>query len=118
MSKENSRQFPVRLNLNRADHGRAWERLQARGDKSYTDAIVDALCRDGNDPGCARDPPREIAQLDRLRQLIREELSSFFRENPLALTKPEPREAGLSDNDAPVSEEDLNASLDFIDAFL
>ena len=41
--KADPRHFIVRLNLLNPRHRQAWERLQARGNASYTEAIVDAL---------------------------------------------------------------------------
>ena len=35
--------FLVRLNLNDPRHRRAWERLQKRGNTSYTEAVVSAI---------------------------------------------------------------------------
>ena len=41
--KADPRHFIVRLNLSNPRHRQAWERLQTRGNASYTEAIVDAL---------------------------------------------------------------------------
>ncbi len=41
--KADQRRFIVRLNLTNPRHRQAWERLQTRGNTSYTEAIVDAL---------------------------------------------------------------------------
>lgn len=117
MSRESSQKFLVRLNLNKPAHRKAWEKLQARKDKSYTDMIVSALCMEEQAASSVRDPPMEGTKEAAIRRIIQEELQAIFQSNPMILTKPD-REAVIPEDISPSSDEDLNASLNFIDTFL
>ena len=44
MKKENEYFFNVRLNLKKADHRKAYNRLMNRHSQSISDCVVDALC--------------------------------------------------------------------------
>ncbi len=68
MSKKSNRiEFIVRLNMNDPRHRTAWDKLQGRGDRSYGEVIVDALCPADGTP-CDRNTIREI-----VREVLREE---------------------------------------------
>ena len=77
MKNENRVSFTVRLNLNKARHRLAWEKLRS-GSGSYTSSIVDALTKEAA-------PDLGLPDADGLKDLVRQAVSEALSELPLSV---------------------------------
>ena len=84
---ENTVSFTVRLNLNRAEHARAYELLK-NSPRSRTATIVDALTAEAPALG-------GIADAEALKEIVRQAVSDAIRDLPLAV-QPSGTEAGTT----------------------
>ena len=74
---ENTVSFTVRLNLNKAEHARAYELLK-NSSRSRTATIVDALTAEAP-------APWGIADADALKEIVRQAVNDAIRDLPLAV---------------------------------
>ena len=101
---ENTVSFTVRLNLNRAEHARAYELLK-NNPHSRTATIVDALTAEAPAPG-------GIADAEALKEIVRQAVSDAIHDLPLAV-QPSGTETGTTG-----SKEISDRNFDIADNFM
>ena len=109
MRKADQRRFLVRLNLTNPRHLRAWERLQTRGDASYTEAIVDVLNQQA-----------DRAWVDNLCDELTQAVHTAVAEvaPSIAASSSKAPEPAANTTVAPISQENYAAARAFMDGLL
>ena len=108
LKKDNEYSFNVRLNLNKPDHRKAYNRLMNRRNQSMNNCVVEALCHMG-------DPYAQTLQQDQLQTAVRKELENFFQDWKPPETMAA-AESGVTGTDSAPTEEDLAAAMAFMNA--